>query len=665
MGSGGSSGAAGAAGNAAAKACVHDSDCAVANLCAGNNGQECRGGFCVATGKPHVCSDGVGCTTDICDVNVNACSHKSNDAACADKQFCDSTRGCLEKLPCSDPGGDAVCDRLNPGLSACTGMWKCDLAKSYCVREPEPCGERPNAAVTCSVAEAKPACAWTCNPEYVDVNADLNVVGKSNGCECHVTDAEDRPTLEMLDKNCDGIVGNKAKAIFVATTGDDANPGTIEKPKRTIRAGIDAARSSGRDVYVASGSYPESVTIASGVSLFGGYDAEKGWSRAKENETRIQSPKPIGVLARDISAPTELQLFAVTSAAATERGTSSYAVKVIDASKQFTIRGSVLSAGAGADGLDGQKGTQGSDGKKGIDAKASTGGDGGPSTCGAKGGRGGDGPKDSNPSAWEAWAGNAGLEGEPIGFGGGEPGDGGSAGACKLTGHTEAGDAPTLTRVGGQGARGSHGNPGYRFGKLDKSTGNYIATVGEKGATGKPGGGGGGGGSGGSGRCHSGLDCVYRKAGGGGGGGSGGCGGNGGEGGQSGGGSFAILSVNALILLEDTRLFTSTGGNGGKGADGGPGGNPGGGGLKADGEACAGNGADGGKGGAGGQGGGGAGGNGGPSVGIVYSGPQPIEVRVDFVPGSPGAVGNGGLNGETRASSGDEGVVEKARAITS
>ena len=43
----------------ALKPCVHNEDCAVPNLCEGNNGQECRAGYCVGTGAPHSCDDGV------------------------------------------------------------------------------------------------------------------------------------------------------------------------------------------------------------------------------------------------------------------------------------------------------------------------------------------------------------------------------------------------------------------------------------------------------------------------------------------------------------------------------------------------------------------------------------------------------------------------------
>src|SRR6266568_179668 len=95
--------------------CSHNQDCLAPNLCAGNNGYACLGGFCIPTGKPMNCDDGVACTEDSCDANQNKCTHKANDATCPNGSFCDSELNCVQQLPCSP--GDSVCDRLN--TSAC------------------------------------------------------------------------------------------------------------------------------------------------------------------------------------------------------------------------------------------------------------------------------------------------------------------------------------------------------------------------------------------------------------------------------------------------------------------------------------------------------------------------------------------------------------------
>src|SRR5262245_26058797 len=46
--------------------------------------------------------------------------------------------------------------------------------------------------------------------------------------------APDLPDLKFVDSNCDGIDGNVARSIFVSTDGKDTNPGTREKPKRSV-----------------------------------------------------------------------------------------------------------------------------------------------------------------------------------------------------------------------------------------------------------------------------------------------------------------------------------------------------------------------------------------------------------------------------------------------
>ncbi|MCZ7585209.1 MAG: DUF1565 domain-containing protein [Deltaproteobacteria bacterium] len=58
--------------------------------------------------------------------------------------------------------------------------------------------------------------------------------------------------------------------VFVAKTGDDANPGTMAEPKKTIGAGVALAEAAGKSVFVAVGTYEESVN--SKVSLYGGFN---------------------------------------------------------------------------------------------------------------------------------------------------------------------------------------------------------------------------------------------------------------------------------------------------------------------------------------------------------------------------------------------------------
>ena len=646
------------------KTCVHNDDCKAPSICTGTNGQACMGGFCVPTGKPQNCDDGVACTSDSCDANTNGCKHTPNDSVCPNNSYCDPMSNCVQTLPCTGPT-DTVCDRLN--TTACDGTWSCDGVKKYCVRAPKPCVDRANATTTCTPMGTMATCAWACVATYVDLNMDLQAMGTSNGCECHATDPIDKPTLANVDGNCDGIVGNIARAIFVDTvSGLDSNPGTMAMPKKTVQGGISAALAATpiKDVYVSKGTYAETVSMGDGVSVYGGYDAANNWSRALANVTAIVSSARIAVTASSLTKLTELQLVSVTSANASGTngagdGNSSVGVLVVGTSVGFTINGCTITAGGGALGAAAADGTQPSKQGRGGDAISAGAGPQGSSACGAAGGSGAPGVGGVTP-------GNSGAQGGTASGGGagGAPGPGGGAGSCSTFASGNAANAPPVTSTPGQGNPGANGTAGGNFGSVDAS-GNYHPAPGGDGLVGASGGGGGGGGSGGGSQHGCGflnLSCCDSTSGGGGGGGGGGCGGTTGHGGRGGGGSFAIVSVTStLVVSGNTKLQTGGGGNGGQGGNGGAGGlggDPGNGGpnTNSGGGAAGGNGANGASGGNGGRGGGGAGGTGGPSVCIVFKGTSPTSTGTQCTLGGFGSGGNGGTNGVSTAPNGPAGL---------
>ena len=65
--------------------------------------------------------------------------------------------------------------------------------------------------------------------------------------------------------------------IFVATTGNDDNPGTMEAPLRTVTKAAEVAENEGKSVFVAGGEYQHDE-LTTRVSLFGGYDGVT-WAR--------------------------------------------------------------------------------------------------------------------------------------------------------------------------------------------------------------------------------------------------------------------------------------------------------------------------------------------------------------------------------------------------
>jgi hypothetical protein len=95
------------------------------------------------------------------------------------------------------------------------------------------------------------------------------------------------------DAGCMGI----GTFVAEAPTGSDTNPGTQAMPVETIGQGIANAMTigGGVDVFVATGTYPEDITMTEGISLHGGYEAA-GWTRSPAaNVATIQAQTAAGV----------------------------------------------------------------------------------------------------------------------------------------------------------------------------------------------------------------------------------------------------------------------------------------------------------------------------------------------------------------------------------
>jgi hypothetical protein len=108
----------------------------------------------------------------------------------------------------------------------------------------------------------------------------LGGAGASPGGAGRPCSKKDVPDPAFQDTNCDGIDGDVAHGVFVSPSGSDAFRGTMQRPKRTIAAGVRAAAILHCDVYVAAGTYDEGagVQLASGVSIHGAYG--RGWKRS-------------------------------------------------------------------------------------------------------------------------------------------------------------------------------------------------------------------------------------------------------------------------------------------------------------------------------------------------------------------------------------------------
>src|SRR5215831_2189717 len=186
----------------------------------------------------------------------------------------------------------------------------------------------------------------------------------------------DDPDDNFHDTNCDGIDGDVARAVFVAPDGDDAGPGTMAQPKKTLRAAIQAAmaQSPPKSVYIGDGEYFESVVVPDGVSLYGGYHRSLGWMR--NDEPAIVHGEAIAMAAIDITRPTTIDHVTVLASDQTTAGRSSIGLLALRA-HALTFRKGTLTAGAGApgaNGTDGVPGMRGFDGGRGGDGVENSGG---------------------------------------------------------------------------------------------------------------------------------------------------------------------------------------------------------------------------------------------------------------------------------------------------
>ncbi len=500
------------------------------------------------------------------------------------------------------------------------------------------------------------------------------------------------------------VMEQPAEAVFV--DGDDGDnssgDGSRVAPYATIMHALANLPGPGYDIYVkslggssytehgaASGASPGivSLTIPTGTSLYGGYDA--GWVRDVDIRKTSLQIRARGIHFAAVDEDAWISGFTVnafnpmswstpeSSAISADSGTatlhiedndinagdtngasgSSYGLRLANIDT-IRVRRNFISAGLGGDGVAGADGLDGNPG-----------GNGGTAT--AQGGRSGG---HFGFCAWGALNAPSCISGlEPIGSAsasidgggggrggnnfGGNGGDGGRGfrDGDSFTSPTGAaggsgGSGGSSSNVGGDGGGGFGGFNGSQAGRGgdgrgDISGGRFVNDSANDGSRGGHGGGGGGGGGG-----EGGFSTV---GGGGGGGGGGGVGGQGGEAGGSGGASIGILVTgipNALI--EGNIIRSDSGGNGGAGGDGGEGGNGGNGGSgraqDGGGEA----GGDGGGGGHGGQGGQGGAGGGGPSYAILVGANMAPDIFDNQLingdggaPGSDGAGSNGGARG--------------------
>lgn len=421
------------------------------------------------------------------------------------------------------------------------------------------------------------------------------------------------------------VLENSESHYWVSPSGSDANAGTRAEPFASIQFALNFARDAGQfgDVYVAAGSYEESLLLRSGVSIYGGFDPVTFLRDVAAHETEINGGQH-AVRGSDLSGSTPVTLNGLTIRAAdhTSFSEGSSIGLMLFNSPNATVSDNRIIAGAGTDGRNRPttfSGTAGAAGAFGVNSYSLcsnlAGGAGGYTNVTIRGGNGG----------------NSNLNGA-----------GGQGGAASGSGAGGASGFPGANGQNGQdGATGSSGAPAGDFGHFVSTGFIYVVASGSDGAKGADGGGGGGGGGGG--------DVFLACGGSGGGGGSGGAGGAGGYGGYGGGGSFGIVVIGTStnVTIADNDITTGNGGQGGNGGAAGSGGAGGIGRTGGNGTGSSGAGGRGGNGGRGGDGGPGAGGGGGPSVGIAEATTASTNLTPNNLAGNTftlGTAGSGGMN---------------------
>ena len=103
------------------------------------------------------------------------------------------------------------------------------------------------------------------------------------------------------DNEYDPESSSYVRAVYVSTSGNDSNPGSMEAPLQTIQAGITKAQqlygTTSSQVRVAGGTYSGAgpiVTMQNGISIYGGYSTNFSTRNTVTNETFIMDTTASG-----------------------------------------------------------------------------------------------------------------------------------------------------------------------------------------------------------------------------------------------------------------------------------------------------------------------------------------------------------------------------------
>ncbi|WP_437978564.1 hypothetical protein WMF11_19585 [Sorangium sp. So ce295] len=437
--------------------------------------------------------------------------------------------------------------------------------------------------------------------------------------------------------------------------GNDANPGTKDRPVRSVQRAIELARTGRGRVFMPTDTFVGAIRLPSGVDIHAGFDFLEWRRRSSDSHGHINSetderiavivePARPGDTGAADGVSTLDHLWIQSGVQIGVLVQSNTAVEIVH-SKIRALYG----------------GRAGDDGEEWRPSRAAAGPDGlfGEDGCSAAtipGGAAVTNPCDDGTSS----TGGKGGDGLPARAEDGDTGDPVPASDpySGLGGDAEREDSVCENgRSGLAGSPGTVGAAGQGIGRLTET--GWEGDRGTDGGRGTPGQGGGGGG----GRRGGLAVCTAADKGGasGGSGGAGGCGGRGGRGGGNGWPSIGLAVLHARVTVRDSVIEAPAGGRGGHGGPPQQGGEPGRGAPGGDGRdrarAC-----EGGRGGDGGDGGYGGPGRGGDVIGIAYLDEDQLTLEgVTFELGLPGPGGTSWSHDGTMTTGEDGVAVETLR----
>ncbi|MBA3398282.1 MAG: hypothetical protein H0T89_36990, partial [Deltaproteobacteria bacterium] len=379
-----------------------------------SDGKQCESNLCILVGTSGQCTqlcgdcpDGYGCLA-VEGIQIEGtvsfvCVPTSNQLCTTCTQDSECTLIGMDKCV-TYPDGDRTCAR-DCSTVGCPVGYDCETVAVGGVNYQQ-CMASSGA---CDCTAANPGAVQPCN-----IMTPWNVCLGSQTCggatgwnTCAPPSPVDDPDATFVDSNCDGLDGDRMRAIFVSGAGSNSATCGLDytDPCQTIQFAITRAVAAARPhVYVQSGTYSGSLAMTNGISIFGGYNVN--WVRASyvnAGHTVTLLGGVVAVRFDAITASTMLDNIIVRSANATGTGASSIGV-LVTGSTNVALRGVQVDPGAGTAGAAGSGGTPGSNGGNGApgnpgreDSTATfcnndgipPGGAGGSSSCSRSGGTGG------------------------------------------------------------------------------------------------------------------------------------------------------------------------------------------------------------------------------------------------------------------------------------